>query len=408
MHKILIIAVCCMPMQALTTDELSVSDLLDKYTANQDRLQSLIVKTEETIVNNWSDRTTPEFKRWISELRLDGKRIHHSLYRWLHLPTKDAPTPIEDAQYHFELWDGKRHTGQSKSIKTNDRTAYVSTNEEYVKRNLNIGYSGAPFLGIRYSDYKRIDSVLRQADSISIRDELEQVGSIACYVIDAKTKSGTYTVWIDPEHGYNIAKADIRLGPKDLYCGRRLKDNESESLSIRNVRFENVNGVYVPMEADLCITANTQNGVTVRSAIHHKITQIILEPDHDALGSFIPHLEDGEVVRDLDNGMRYTWQNGKLVPQIDEYVIDEIDKMAEEIMAEGEVPPGLATAKKTEAAPNEPATPSDTLPKTQVDTVKTRTQVVAESGSLPIVLVILIGFLIIGLIAWMVFRRLKA
>jgi len=76
-------------------------------------------------------------------------------------------------------------------------------------------------------------------------------------------------------------------------------------------------------------------------------------------------------------------------------------------MAEGQASSGLE-AKKTKAVPNDLIATANTQPKTHVDAIKTRQEVVAESDSLPIVLLILISFLIIGLIARMVFRRLKA
>ena len=400
MYTLLIIGVCCMPVRALASDKLSLSELLDRYATNQDKLRSVIAKTEETIMNIRSNKPTPEFTRWVSELRFDGKRTHHSLYRWLNLPAENAPTPpIEDAYYHLQLWDGRRYTEYGKSMKTSFGKAYISRNEKHMKSAIVTGYYAAPFLGIRYSNYERIDSVLRQADSISIRDELEQVSSVACYVINAKTRSGTYTVWIDPEHGYNIAKADVRLEANDSYCGRQLRNNESRSLSVRNVRFENVDGAWVPMEADLYRISKKQNGVTVQTTIHHKITQITLDTNHDLLGSFIPQIEDGTTVHDLDSYISYTWQDGELVPRIDECVIDEIDKMAMEIMTEGQVPAGLEAAKKTEAAPNQPAG----IAETQVTTKEAQGEILSESRPFPKLVFVLIGLSIIAIIAWRVF-----
>jgi hypothetical protein len=242
------------------------------------------------------------------------------LYIWDDLPAKDAPTPIENALHYCELWDGKRYFEYSKRMKRSnpgDGTLYVSANPSKAKYTLNI-CEGLPFLGVRYSDSERIDSVLRQAGSISVRDELEQVGSLACYVIDARAKSGTYTVWLDPEHGYQIAKADIGVEPNDFYRGRPFKDNQSDTLSIRNVRFEQVDNVWVAVEADLYSGAKSPDGLSVESAIHHKVTQISLDPDHDALASFVPVTEKGtEII--LDSGVRYTWQDGM------QFVVDDWD-----------------------------------------------------------------------------------
>ncbi len=404
MYTLIIIGACCMPVWGLGSDKLSPSELLDRYTANQDKLRSLTAKTEETITSDWSNEQSPEIMRWVSEIRIDDKRTHRSWYRWLNPPTEDAPIPIENAQSYLRLWDGNRYIESHKSVETGSRVSYISHNEQNFKDDIISGYYSSPFLGIRYSSYERIDSVLRQADTISVRNELDQVGSVDCYVIDAKTKSGTYTVWIDPEHDYSIVKADIRMESNEWYCGRRLRDNESRSLSVRNVSFENVDGVYIPMETDLYSITTKQNGVTVRNVTHQKITQITLDPNHDVLGSFIPDIENGTKVRILEvPGINYTWQDGKLVSQIDEYVIEEIDRIAE-----GMASPKPVTDTKTGGAPNNLTGSASTQPKAHIDTVKTRPGVVAESGSSTIELVILLGVLIIGVIGWLVFTRVRS
>ena len=309
-----------LPLKVAAATHPTALELLDKYAANQDKLGSFIAKTEQTITSHWSNKQGPNFHRWVIEFRLDGKRKHLGLYIWDDLPAKDAPTPIENALHYCELWDGKRYFEYSKPMKTSDPadgTLYVSADPSKAKYTLNI-CEGLPFLGVRYSYSERIDSVLRQAGFISVRDELEQVGSVACYVIDAKATSGTYTVWLDPDHGYSIAKADVRVGPNDFYRGRQFKDNQRDALSIKNVRFEQVDNVWIPMEADLYRTSTRQDGPSVESVIHQKITQITLNPDHDALASFVPVTEKGtEII--LDSGVRYTWQEGM------QFVVDEWD-----------------------------------------------------------------------------------
>jgi peroxiredoxin len=62
-------------------------------------------------------------------------------------------------------------------------------------------------------------------------------------------------------------------------------------------------------DPDLCWTDDTTN----------KITQITLNPDHEALGSFVPDIENGTTVIDRDSGVRYTWREGM------KFVVDEWD-----------------------------------------------------------------------------------
>ena len=59
----------------------------------------------------------------------------------------------------------------------------------------------------------RVDVVLRAAREMSLRAETEKANGADCYVIDAETNRGRYTVWIDPEHGFSIAKRRIEMNP---------------------------------------------------------------------------------------------------------------------------------------------------------------------------------------------------
>ncbi len=319
-HILLLIAACCISIPSLAAERLSVLELLDKYTANRSKLTSYIAKAEQTYSVQWLHIDKPNLGRLVSEFRTDGRKMYALHYNWDNLPTINAETSIEDSRCWADLWNGKCSILYNKRMSAEDSSVVISTEERLVKHNMIVWYDGMPLLGIRHSDYEPIDSVLRRADSISIRPELEQVGSVACYVVDANATSGTYTVWFDPQHGYQITRADIRVGPGDVFRARSLENNESDTLSIRSVGFENVEGTWVPMEADICGTSIRQRqNSSCTSTAHHKITKITCNPDHEALGSFVPVVENGTEVYDRDSGTRYTWQAGK------KFVVDEWD-----------------------------------------------------------------------------------
>jgi hypothetical protein len=321
-HILLFVVTCCISTHTFAAEKLSVSELLDRYAANQDRIKSFIVKIEERFISKWSHASSPNFVRWITELRTDGERIYLKVRMWDDLDADDAPTPAVGDQQYVEIWNGKLYI-KYYDVPTENPKEYLKrvrvSNAERHKRSTYFTYTGVPFLGIRYGCYERIDAVIRQADCVAVRDKLEHVGSASCYVIDAKAKSGDYTVWIDPKHGYNITKADIQVGPNNFFGRRTFGDQDSESLSIRVNRFEKINDVWIPMEADLYNTSSREVRSSVRNTIHHTITQIILDPDHEALDSFTPVIENGTEIRDLDSRARYTWQKGK------KFVVDNWD-----------------------------------------------------------------------------------
>lgn len=91
---------------------------------------------------------------------------------------------------------------------------------------------------------------------------------------------------------------------------------------MENVRFERIDGFWVPMEVDMRMNDYYGPGSFSRWNRHYKLTDVVLNPDHDALGSFDnplenprndPELKNGASVR--KDGSRYVWQDGKLVPK---------------------------------------------------------------------------------------------
>ena len=309
------------PPQAFAVDELTVSELLDRYAANQDKLSSFIAKTEDISYTKWSNKEQPNLRRMVTEARIDGKRSHIFYHIWDDLPNEDVSTTIEQASNWVDLWNGNLailwHYRMSEE---GTGSGNISRDEKIGKANINAWYNGAPFMGIRYSNYERIDSVIRQADTMSVRKELEKIGSSACYVIDAETNSGTYTAWFDPQHGYQIAQVEISVGPNDHYRTTTLKDDESRFLSVKNIRFENIDGTWIPMEADIHVKSIKPHlGLSVIIDKHHKVTHMNLNPDHEALGSFVPVVPNGTIMWDMDFGIKYTWQERM------KFVVDHCD-----------------------------------------------------------------------------------
>ena len=52
----------------------------------------------------------------------------------------------------------------------------------------------------------RIDRFLRGCQSARVRPEIESIEGASCYVLEAETPNGRYTLLMDPNHGYNFAK----------------------------------------------------------------------------------------------------------------------------------------------------------------------------------------------------------
>ena len=149
-----------------------------------------------------------------------------------------------------------------------------------------------------------IDKELKKADTISVRPKKEKINGSECYVIDAKDKRSKFTIWIDPEHDYNIVQVKIR----------RNSAGDTSQLDLKNVVFKEIDGVWVPIECDYNMSHKYDSGEYLSEDHHHKITEYLINPDHESLKSFDPNrfVENGAPVR-LNGTTNCTWQDGKVI-----------------------------------------------------------------------------------------------
>jgi len=235
--------------------------------------------------------------------RTDGKRIHWRQYSWgyfnLRQPNVSETQPI----YHSRNWDGRTRYAYTTTVNDPDQVGSASVMPLPKKEQIR-EFSlrpGALLMGYCSACDERIDVVLRGTRRVSVSSAMENVGGSECYVIRGGTARARCTLWLDPNHGYHPARARIeaeRIRPpvtrKDLY-------------ELTNVRFERCDGVWVPMEADISregrLLCRGKRGHD-NFKRHYRRTAFVVNPDHDALGSFANPLEHPENDPELKEGAR--------------------------------------------------------------------------------------------------------
>ena len=247
------------------------------------------------------------------------------MYFWGQInPTFQATE--DKANFNSGLWDGQDLYQYDRStMRTPNAKGHViiRLNSEDSRRPRYAAtiecFPGSIPFGHLPGTIERVDSIIRKADSVFVRDSTEKIGNSDCYVIEAKAKTGSYTLWIDPAHGYLIAKAQIRIGPGDAFAtGYVLPKNDNTSIYVKNVRFKKTGNAWFPVEADFGRRRDFPDGRYSTQSSHYKLGEIVLNPDHDELGSFVPgDIPNGAKVRILKGNThteigRYTWQDGKL------------------------------------------------------------------------------------------------
>ncbi|GAF68635.1 unnamed protein product [marine sediment metagenome] len=97
-----------------------------------------------------------------------------------------------------------------------------------------------------------------------------------------------YTIWIDPEHGYHIAKAVVER-PRSNVQGLQSFRGE-----IKNIRFKKIDNKWIPVSANLENRFDYNNGHYSNGSYRIKVTEFVFNPDHDARDSFVPDdIKDG-------------------------------------------------------------------------------------------------------------------
>jgi hypothetical protein len=298
-------------------EAVSAQEMLDKLRAAQDRLKSYILQYETS--TTFSDGPSMFTSYSAGEMRFDGRHVADRRRVWGYLNprlerSQEKPayaSRLVDEKFLYSYQRGMPSGADAGTLSLHDAPALKASLPDLADSPL------AVHLYIGRDSGKRIDARLREASVIRVRDKLEPAGSDAlpCYVLEADTRHGRYTVWLDPAHDHQPAKAvrQCRFGhlrPNDQPYDQR----ETILGTLDNVRFEKLAGLWVPMEFTNSIDETNAMGERSRQTNHFRATRVTLDPNHIALKSFIPDdIADGAVVTDGHGQKQGIWRAGRVV-----------------------------------------------------------------------------------------------
>jgi hypothetical protein len=264
-------------------------ELLDKYAETQDKLKSVIIRGETrcpAFVIRANGRKTIYEPRTAYEAGTDGERRCRRVRKWGNVSPMAPDVKQNAPHYRSRLWDGKYYYRYGGRL-------WIEMDEPCHKDDPR--FIADLLQGFFWGTVSRVDSILGRSGRISVRDRLERVGGSRCYVIDALTEHGKYTLWIDPLHGYNIAKAENFKKEGDVMVNNVIREKRvgkqgSFYMRMQNVRFEKIEDVWVTMEGTVEHRQDTPGDPIVHSEAkkHVRRTEVIFNPDHEALRTFYP------------------------------------------------------------------------------------------------------------------------
>ena len=266
-----------------------LSELLDKYAENQDKLKSFICNWETSMQMN-ALLTEPPYmalsgkskKFRLIEFRCDGSRYSERIQTWGNIRSVKDFIPKERAPYNSRLWDGHRFFNYV-AVSNQPGRLGIHGDVNELPKNMQLehkydiaGLNVILVRGFYAVNEERIDTALRRMQVVYVRDKTEKINASECYVIDAEDSSKECTVWLDPEHGYNIAKGQVQYKDSDLF------------LSQENVRFEKIDDFWIITEAIVKRIQKFRNGDFTDDTTVYKLIEIKINPDRAGLSSFLP------------------------------------------------------------------------------------------------------------------------
>ncbi len=315
----------------------SVSELIEKYGQALDSTQSMISSYETSIIS--SAYLPPLNLKYVKartstrgQRRTDGKgRIYNQEYLWgYNLQTRRNVTE-ERGRYALKIGTPDFHYGHNKH--TRGQTSGTLTYSEHRPPGWDNfrNKSDAFYLGYLGND-SRIDINLKNAKKIFVRRKPEIINGSVCYVVEADTAYGDYTVWLDSAHGFQPARIEGSSGDGDILNVTKFQPppdkrvEGKETFVIDNIAFKKVQGVWIPVEGRMTSHIEwPKYGFFVDDEINFKTKEIVFNPDHDALNSFADPMKNPELDPELVNGTRVrlgrenlkcVWRDGKAIPDI--------------------------------------------------------------------------------------------
>ncbi len=152
----------------------------------------------------------------------------------------------------------------------------------------------------------------------------ETLNGTSCFIVEAKTRFGTFTVWIAPEKGYNALKWIERKSAGDI-----LRDDvhiEDQGITecvetVDNIEVKQIDGVFVPVSGRLAGACRAGDEWESTDRVTAERTEIVLKPDFRALDAFKISFPEGTVVTHRDiPGWEFRWTQGRFVPDMNAHL----------------------------------------------------------------------------------------
>jgi hypothetical protein len=188
---------------------------------------------------------------------------------------------------------------------------------------------GGPLVGKVFgSDFQSVYDLLKGASNVTLHDTATKILDYDAYLLEANTRYGIVKAWISPDAGNNCLKWEIVKNQSQFYRdGAIVADFQFTHwvAAYDGERVEQIDGRYITTQAKFKYIATDGDTELSNSTLHYKLKNIEFDPDYEAIGAFKIQLPEGTVVTHEEvPGIEFRWTNGKFVPNIDDYLIQNL------------------------------------------------------------------------------------
>jgi len=260
-------------------------------------------------------------------LASDGHRVVFRSKTWGQYNGLDRPAVEKsDAQYNRDVYDGKEmwfyfrppRQGTKKKHQAGSVGIKRGRSPEWISKIVGHKSPTHWLQGYLSERGDRLDTLLRNARLLTVREDRETVGGYSCHVVDFSSTFGRGTLWFDPARGCLLAQAEVFLGAGHyLPNGESLAPGYASEYRLSDVTLENVDGVWFATGATV-VSDITFPGARERRTNRPRISSVRLNPNLDTLGLFTTEdIEDGASVGYIGRRTEHVWQGGRAVRAVD-------------------------------------------------------------------------------------------
>jgi len=213
--------------------------------------------------------------------------------------------------------------------------AYIKKDfEQAQKELLDVPSYGGPIQGrIHGNNHKSVAELLSESVDLRLIDNREDINGESCYLLTATIMYGKVTAWIAPEKGYNALRWKIEKKSGEFFRGPEpARDEFKMWVAVFEAdEVKKIDDEYMITKGRFTQSTTLKDGKKEIVRYIYNLTDVDLNPDFEDIGAFQINLPEGTSVYQYDApGIVYIWKQGRLVHQIDDSVVGNIDNIRQE------------------------------------------------------------------------------